>query len=92
VKPILKIFVTEPCSGCSEARRLAAWATQNYTNLVVELVDLNQPDAVVPEAVFATPTYMLNDRIISLGNPSQAEVAEWVNKALALPFGVDMQP
>jgi hypothetical protein len=39
------------------------------------------PQAIVPEAVFATPTYMLNNRIVSLGNPSPAEVARWAAEA-----------
>ena len=34
--------------------------------------------AVVPEAVFATPTFMLNNQIVSLGNPGLEDVAGWV--------------
>lgn len=86
MKPVLKIFITEHCPGCSEAYQIAAWAAQSYTNLIVELIDINLPDAVVPEAVFATPTYMLDDRIISVGNPSRTEVAEWVRKVLTHPL------
>lgn len=81
MKPVLKIFVTEHCPGCVEARRVAAEVARDYPHLAVEVIDLNAPDASVPEAVFATPTYMLNERIVSLGNPSPAEVVQWAREA-----------
>ncbi|MCQ3977933.1 MAG: hypothetical protein DPW09_31280 [Anaerolineae bacterium] len=81
MKPVLKIFVTEHCPGCVEALRIAAEVAQNYPHLGVEVIDLNTPEVIVPEAVFATPTYMLNERIVSLGNPSPAEVVQWAREA-----------
>jgi len=53
------------------------------------VIDLEAPEVSVPEAVFATPTYMLNDRIVSLGNPSPAEVTQWATEARVNPVGVD---
>jgi thiol-disulfide isomerase/thioredoxin len=81
MKPVLKIFVTEHCPGCVEALRIAAEVARDYPHLEVEVIDLNAPEVIVPEAVFATPTYMLNERIVSLGNPSPAEVARWAKEA-----------
>jgi len=89
MKPVLKIFITEHCPGCVEARRIAAEVVQNYPHLGVEVIDLEAPEVSVPEAVFATPTYMLNDRIVSLGNPSPAEVTQWATEARVNPVGVD---
>ncbi len=77
MKPILKIYVTAHCFGCSDARRIATEVAQTYPHLGVEIVDLEASDAEVPDAVFATPTYMLNNRIVSLGTPSPEEVAQW---------------
>ena len=81
MKSVLRIFVQDDCTGCVEAQRIAAWVKQDFPHLRVELVDIDDPQAIVPEAVFATPTYMLNSRIVSLGNPSPAEVARWVANA-----------
>ena len=82
MKPILKIFMTNSCSGCEEAHAIATRVKQEYADLLmVELIDIMDETAVVPEAVFATPTYMLNDRIVSLGNPSAKEVDSWVEEA-----------
>lgn len=84
MKSILKIFVRDDCSGCVEAHRIAARVMQDFPHLIVEIINIGDPQAIVPEAVFATPTYMLNNRIVSLGNPSPAEVARWATNA-ALP-------
>ncbi|GIK37819.1 MAG: hypothetical protein BroJett011_16520 [Chloroflexota bacterium] len=86
MKPVLKIFVTEHCSGCVEARRIAAEVAQDYPHLEVEIIDLDTPGVSVPEAVFATPTYVLNNRIVSLGTPSPAEIAQWANEARLNPM------
>ncbi|MBI1294028.1 hypothetical protein GC175_03590 [bacterium] len=43
----------------------------------VELHVIDIAEAVeIPDAVFATPTYLLNGRVWSLGNPSIAQVRE----------------
>lgn len=78
MKSILRIFIRDNCSGCQEAQQIAVWIKQDYPQLTVELVDIANPQARVPEAVFATPTYMLDNQIVSLGNPSLAEVAAWL--------------
>ena len=40
------------------------------------MIDMEHPLEAIPEAVFATPTYLLNGRLWSLGNPSPAKVQE----------------
>jgi thiol-disulfide isomerase/thioredoxin len=78
MKPVLKIFVTDDCPSCIEARTVAARIEQNYPDLIVEVIDMTDSQAVVSEAVFATPTYMLNNRVVSLGNPKLDEVVRWI--------------
>jgi len=75
----LKIFVAGNCPGCVEARAIATHIEQGYPHLDVEIVDINNDPAAVPEKVFATPTYILDDRIVSLGNPSLEDVSNWAN-------------
>jgi hypothetical protein len=81
MKPILKVFVRDDCPGCAEAHQVALQVEQDFPQLNVEIINMADPHAIVPEAVFATPTYMLNNRIVSLGNPSPAEVARWAAEA-----------
>jgi hypothetical protein len=42
----------------------------------VRLVDIQGSQEKIPEAVFATPTYLLNGRLWSLGNPSLEKIYE----------------
>jgi len=80
---VLKIFVAEHCSTCREAFEIAAQIEQIFPKIVVQLIDVEKSPGEVPESVFATPTFMLNDRIISLGNPSLPEIMTQV-QTLAL--------
>ena len=66
----LEIFVTASCPGCDRARANAA-TIQNWDldGLDVVLQDLGDPGTVRQAAVFAVPTYVLDGRVISLGNP-----------------------
>ena len=84
MKSVLKIYITENCPGCDEAHRIAAYVEQDCSEIDVELIDILDSQAVVPDAVFATPTFMLNNRIVSLGNPSLKQVARWIEEATAI--------
>ena len=67
---VLEIVVGPNCTGCDTARRLAAdLARRNLPGLGIRVLDLSEPDTVRPAAVFAVPSYLLDGRIISLGNP-----------------------
>jgi len=84
MKPTLKIFVAETCPGCVEALDTAARIKQNYPNIVVQVVNMDSPTATIPEEVFATPTYMLNNRVVSLGNPGPDDIAQWAKELTIL--------
>ena len=80
MKPILKIFVAETCPGCVEALDTAARIKHDFPNIVVQVVDMDNPTTTIPEEVFATPTYMLNNRVVSLGNPGPDDIAQWAQE------------
>ena len=78
----LKIYISDHCPGCDEAIEIAGHIEQEYAGVVtVEVIDIARAQADVPDRVFATPTFMLNNRIVSLGNPSLEDVARWVREA-----------
>jgi hypothetical protein len=82
VPRILEIYVAPDCFGCETARNLASLIlTLGRSDLVVRLLDLSEPDVIRPPAVFAVPTYVLDGRVISLGNPEQ----DWLLDQLAPP-------
>jgi hypothetical protein len=72
--PRLDVYVSSHCPNCGEARRMAAEAAAIYATLVVRIIDLDTNEAMRPEYVVAAPTYVLNGRVISLGNPYPDEL------------------
>lgn len=78
----LEIYVAADCFGCDTARRLAvAVRARAFPDLDVRLIDLDAPGAMRHPAVFAVPTYLLDGRVLSLGNPAEA----WLLDRLAGP-------
>jgi hypothetical protein len=62
--------VSAECPNCSEAVRLAHEAAARYPDIVVSVIDLallrGNPS---PDPIVAAPTFLLNGRVVSLGNP-----------------------
>ena len=69
----LEVFVEAGCEPCERAVRLAQEVDNDYPQLAVRLVDLSE-SATRPEEVFAVPTFMLNGRVLSLGNPQRSRL------------------
>ncbi len=76
----LKIYVRIGCTGCAEAELTANHIEETYPHISVEVVDIDDPHTTVPDAVFATPTYMLNNRVVSLGNPDISDIEMWLSE------------
>jgi hypothetical protein len=67
----LQVFVAAHCWQCPEARALAREMQNEFAALDVRVIDLDEPGAAKPAKVFAVPTFLLDDRIVSLGTPSR---------------------
>jgi len=79
----LDIFVSAHCFGCAEARRLAAAVAQRFAAVAVRLIDLDACPDQKPEQVVAVPAYLLDDRVIALGNPREVDLYQRLETALA---------
>lgn len=73
------IYVSDHCANCEYAREVAALIRTEFPNVHLKVVDLAAPDEAIPDVVFATPTYLLDDRIWWLGNPSLHQVRDTLN-------------
>jgi Thioredoxin domain len=73
--PRLEVYVSSECLNCDEALSLADEAAARYPGVVVRVIDLGQLDGrPPPDPVVAVPTYVLNGRVVSLGNPYPEEL------------------
>jgi glutaredoxin len=81
--PKLDVYITEECWACAEARRIVADLSPQFPEVDIELRDLS--DERKPSSVFATPTYILDGRMIFLGNPTRHELSQKLNIAQSPP-------
>lgn len=78
----LQVVVGSHCSNCDTARSLADDLCKAFPRLTVQVIDLDAPGAIPPAAVFAVPTYLLDDQILWLGNPDSAAAVEELKELL----------
>ncbi len=79
--PRLEVYVSSQCLNCDEAVRLAEEAAARYPSVVVRVVDLDLGGSPPPDPVVAVPTYVLNGRVVSLGNPYPEELFAHLREA-----------
>lgn len=76
---ILDIYVGPNCFGCDMAHTIADEVQAlDLPDVHIHVIDLGDPANVRPASVFAVPTYLLNGRVLSLGNPE----VEWLRDQL----------
>ncbi len=67
----LEIYVEPDCTTCEHAYAVARMVRERAPAVKVSIVDITSPEVECPPSVFAVPTYLLNGRTISLGNPDE---------------------
>jgi hypothetical protein len=74
-RPALRIYIAPGCAGCRTALTLAETVRRARPGQPIEVIDLaDQPDAPLPPGVVGTPTYLLGDDVVSLGNPEPGDL------------------
>jgi hypothetical protein len=86
-KPTLRIYIGQHCWSCEEAVRLADEVRKTFPSLTVELIDLDVEGNQNVDNVFSVPTYVLDGRTISLGNPSRDELFAEVSASVRQTSG-----
>lgn len=64
----LEIYVANHCENCHEALRLAEVA-RGVSGIEVQVINLDTTTEPIPSLVIATPMYLLDGRVLSMGNP-----------------------
>lgn len=78
----VEIYVADHCGICDYTYEVAANIRQDFPEVALEIIDMAAPHRPIPEVVFATPTYLLNGQVWSLGNPSPEDVRTRLSEAL----------
>lgn len=84
----ITIYVMQQCANCAYAYTVAEEIRRAFPQVMVRFVDMAEPGEEIPEIVFATPTYLLNGRLWSLGNPSPTQVFDTLRRLTAASEGV----
>jgi hypothetical protein len=72
--PKIDVYIEDSCWACAESRRIVAEVAPQFPDVDFELCGLE--DSRRPSAVFATPTYVLDGRVIYMGNPTREELIQ----------------
>ncbi len=64
----LDIYIADHCENCQEALRLARLA-RDIPGVEVRVINLDTTTEAVPARIVATPMYLLDGHVISMGNP-----------------------
>lgn len=78
--PRLDVYVSAGCWSCDESQRIVADMRDQFPSIRIALRDMAANP--VPNNVFAVPTYVLNDQVVFVGNPTRQELA---TKLSAIP-------
>jgi hypothetical protein len=68
----LEVYVAGHCLATDEARRLAEEASARYPEVEVRVIEIDETPP--PAVVVAVPTYLMDGRVIALGNPDPEEL------------------
>lgn len=66
----LRVVVAAGCVTCRYARELVEAVRRLRPRQPVQVIDLDDPAVAVPDGVVGTPTFLLGERLVSLGNPT----------------------
>lgn len=86
-KPTLRVYIAPHCPICREALRIVESIRRRFAKLYVEVIDLEAKHAKNIDGVFSVPTYVLNGRTVSLGNPELEALERKLTNAMSTVKG-----
>lgn len=78
----LEVYVEHQCFVCRHSADLAMEVKVRFPEAHVDLIDLAESRGFHRALVFAVPTFILNGRIFSLGNPASGDLLGEVARLL----------
>lgn len=75
----LRVYVSATCIACKYTHELIERLRTIRPDYPVEVIDLDQESSKRPAFVFGTPTYVLGETVIALGNPELSTLLAWLD-------------
>ena len=79
---VLEIYIDQECPGCTQAQEVGNYVRNTLPGIEVRIFDLARPNTKRPSTVFAVPTYLLNGKRLSLGNPNMEDLLATLENSL----------
>lgn len=76
-RPLIEVVVAAGCEVCGYSRELVALVGRLRPDANIVIADRRE---VSGETIIATPTYRLDGRTVSLGNPELSEFLKWIDE------------
>ena len=73
----LTVYIADDCWTCAETQRILDDVLPLFPDLLLNLINTAQQP--LPDNVFAVPTYLLDGKIVSLGNPTRETLQKWLS-------------
>ena len=77
----LQVYVKHGCETCDRARKIAQLVDAEFPKVSVKIVDMSESQPQRDD-VFAVPTYILENHVLSLGNPQESKLREEITSLL----------
>ena len=86
-KDELTVFVSDHCFNCKESLQVAEEIKQKYPDIIVNVFNVDHAPPNLD--IFAVPTYALNGRVVFLGNPTDDQIANVLDRKVGSASGCD---
>ncbi len=77
----LDVYVETGCRFCERAMEIAQEMGDAYPRMSVRVIDVAEASAI--SDVFAVPTFVLDDKVISIGNPDPSDLRRAIESLLS---------
>lgn len=78
---VLEVYIDEACLACRRAMELSAEVGAAHPEVSVSLYRGGEGGGAHRHLVAAVPTYVLDGRVVSLGNPRRADLEAAIARA-----------
>lgn len=81
---MLTVYTATHCPAYGRTWNLVAQLHQQYPQMPLQVINLEDPTIEWPVFVIGTPTYVWNGQVIFMGNPSKSDLLSQLSRMQAV--------